>query len=324
MRPNSSAIGLLALCGVLATSIIVPLSQPHARIEPSPPERSSFDYLPLSASGTTLLERKGINVLAIHTRSAEELDALFQDLDFKWPFDASVEIPPLEVTALPLDLDQLDVRKKKSVFFRTLLPLVAMENRIIREQRDFIKQAFRDGPLAPDSKVAAAIEDIAKHYRVTGDLNSRLFRESLMRRVDVVPAGLVLAQAANESGWGTSRFAQNANNLFGVWTYKRRAGMAPIDRDEGAKHAVRAYPSLRRAVRSYLFNINVGHAYQELRQLRAAMRQAGEPLDAHELAAGLVRYSSRGEAYVEEIRRLIRINKLNDMVNLRLTTADKP
>lgn len=320
MQRYGSAIGLLALCGVVVTAVIVPLSQPQARIEPSSPPKPSA-YATLTGPGTSLLERRGINILAIHTRYAAELDKIFQELGFKWPFDSGEEVPPIEVSALPLDLDRLEVQKKKSIFFRALLPLVAMENRVVREQRKILVKAFSSATIESQSETAVTIREIADHYRVQGDIDSPQFREELLRRVDVIPAGLILAQAANESGWGTSRFARNANNIFGVWTYKRRAGLAPSERDDGAKHAVRAYPSLRRAVRSYLYNINVGHAYQEFRSLRETMRREQRPLNAHELAAGLVRYSIRGEAYVEEIRQLIRINKLNDMINLRLATA---
>lgn len=321
MQQLSPFLGFLALCGVLATAIAVPLSQLRASIETSVPAHDFSEYLPRWGSGTRLLERQGITVLTVHPRSAKELDTLFRELDFQWPIDSTGEIPPVEVSALPLDLGQLDVTEKKSLFFRTLLPLVTMENRIIREQRAFLTRAFLEGPVDHESDTASSIREISEHYRVEGHINSRLFREALLRRVDAVPAGLVLAQAANESGWGTSRFARSANNLFGVWTFKRLAGLAPSERVDGATHSVRAYPSLRRAVRSYLFNINAGHAYQELRLLREAMRRDGIPPDPHQLAAGLVRYSSRGEDYVEEIRQLIRINKLNTIVNLRLASA---
>ncbi len=321
MQHNGPAVGLLALCGVLATSILIPLSQSEANLNAPFQDVLSDGYFPLAGPGTSLLERRGIDVLAVHARSATELDELFADLDYHWPLNGTSEVPPVEVAALPLDLDRLDVRKKKSVFFRTLLPLVAMENGIIREQRAMLTTAFDAGPVDPDNETTATLLEIAKQYRVEGELNAPEVRETLLRRVDVVPAGLVLAQAANESGWGTSRFARNANNLFGVWTYKRRAGLQPNERDAGANHAVRAYPSLRRAVRSYLFNINVGHAYQELRRIRETMRREGRPLDPLELASGLSRYSSRGEDYVLEIRHLIRTNRLNGMTNLRLTAA---
>lgn len=321
MQYNGPAVGFLALCGVLATAILVPLSEPETRLGTRFQDTLSDGYFPLAGPGTSLLERHGINVLAVHARTAAELDQLFSDLDYRWPLDGDAAIPAVEVSALPLDLDRLEVAKKKSIFFRTLLPLVAMENRIVREQRAVITAAFASGPIDHAGKTNATLRNIAKQYRVKGNLDAPEVRETLLRRVDIVPPGLVLAQAANESGWGTSRFARNANNLFGVWTYKRRAGLKPSDRAAGANHAVRAYPSLRRAVRSYLFNINVGHAYQELRRIRETLRHDGHPLDPHELAAGLSRYSSRGEAYVAEIRRLIRINKLNGMTHLRLASA---
>ena len=94
----------------------------------------------------------------------------------------------------------------------------------------------------------------------------------LYRRIDVVPVGLVLAQAANESGWGTSRFSLEVNNLFGEWTYKARHGVLPQQRADGARHFVRSFGNLRASVRSYMHNINSGQAYAPLRELRARMR----------------------------------------------------
>jgi cytochrome c oxidase subunit 2 len=127
--------------------------------------------------------------------------------------------------------------------------------------------------------------------------------------VDAVPAALVLAQAANESGWGTSRFAQEANNLFGMWTWDKDAGLLPERRAANARHFVRVFNNLRGAVDNYLHTINTGPAYRELRMLREQQRLRGEPLSAWKLAAGLSRYSERGEEYVAEIRSIIRFNR---------------
>ncbi len=125
----------------------------------------------------------------------------------------------------------------------------------------------------------------------------------------------MLAQAANESAWGTSRFTRVANNLFGQWTWQAAHGIVPASRPEGERYLVRKFPSLRDSVRDYLYNLNVGHAYEGLRRLRHEMRRRGQPLDAAILAAGLSRYSGRGAAYVEEIRRIIRGNHRNKPIS---------
>ena len=159
---------------------------------------------------------------------------------------------------------------------------------------------------------------LAELYRVNGDLNDPLVRDILLRRVDEVPPALVLAQAANESAWGNSRFAREANNLFGQWTYKQDLGMVPARRDEGARHYVRVFPDLRSSVRAYLRNINIGHAYLDLRRMRARMRAAGQQLDPYRLSDGLLRYSQRGEEYVNEIRTMMSINGLDQLGPLQL------
>ena len=315
MRQDSSVMGFLALCAVLIAAISVPSTHNAKQAAAD----STGMNLVGSALGPALNPQNSQYPVPrqIQVRSAVELDRLFAELDYQWPIEEQTNVPPLEVTALPLDLGALETPIKKAVFFRTLLPLVLFERNRIRQQRaTLLDWMHMKRPPSPE------ILEIAKHYRVKGDLDNLTSRQELLRRVDTVPTGLALAQAANESGWGTSRFAVNANNLFGVWTFKRHAGLAPRSADSDTRHAVRAYPSLRRAVRSYFFNINVGHAYEQLREMREHMRRAGKPLDALKLAAGLVNYSSRGEAYVEEIRRMIRLNKLDRLGVLTIARAE--
>src|SRR5690606_13043522 len=120
------------------------------------------------------------------------------------------------------------------------------------------------------------------------------------------------------SGWGRSRFAREANNLFGMWTWDERQGIRPKERAKNARYFVRVFDSLRASVGNYLHTINIGPAYEELRELRAGQRARGEPLDALALAAGLGNYSARGEKYVEEIRAIIKYNGLHELPPLRL------
>ncbi|MCG8435772.1 MAG: glucosaminidase domain-containing protein [Gammaproteobacteria bacterium] len=139
----------------------------------------------------------------------------------------------------------------------------------------------------------------------------------------MIPHSLVLAQAALESGWGTSRFAQEANNLFGVWTWNPKEGLPPRRKSKGASHFVRKYEDLRASVRSYLFNINVGHAYRDLRRSRAAMREQNQDIDVMQLAAELESYSERGEQYVEEVRIMIEYNRLALLTHAELAPDDQ-
>lgn len=257
----------------------------------------------------------------LEVNASDELEAFFAGLGYGWPPAEDGSVPPIAVTALPADFDRLPVRQRKALFFRTLAPLVAAENRRIREQRALLLQAF-SGSAALEGEERTRIERIASHYNVAGDVNDPGVRRKLLRRVDVIPAALVLAQAANESGWGTSRFAKEANNLFGMWTWDRSRGIEPRERAANASHYVRVFDNLQEAVANYLHTINVGAAYGELRSLRAKAREQGEPLSPWILAGGLSSYSARGEAYVREIRSIIRANALDQLPTLVLQATD--
>ena len=255
---------------------------------------------------------------------AVELQAIFDELGYEWPPRSPAGgVPPVAVRAMPTDIDQLDVSERKRLFFRILAPLVAAENRQLFAQRRFLQQTFETYAELPEKgPVANRVRRIASRFNVAGDLDRADVRKLLLRRVDIVPAALVLAQAANESGWGTSRFAREANNLFGMWTWDRSAGLAPRERSKEARHFVRVFDNLQEAVRNYLHTINVGPAYGELRELRELQRMRGERPDAISLAAGLVRYSARGEEYVAEIRDIITYNRLQELPPLELHEPD--
>jgi Bax protein len=120
----------------------------------------------------------------------------------------------------------------------------------------------------------------------------------------------VLAQAANESAWGTSRFAQLGNNLFGEWTYTPGAGIIPEDRPPGASYEVRKFPSLYESIRSYMNNLNRNEAYLKLRETRESLRKEGKLVTGTSLAYGLSKYSQRGDEYISEIQVMIRQNQL--------------
>ncbi|HET7922416.1 MAG TPA: glucosaminidase domain-containing protein [Gammaproteobacteria bacterium] len=259
-----------------------------------------------------------IALIVIRPSSAEALQNIFTSQDYAWPPQDAV--PPYAITSLPYGLGTLDNEAKKTVFFRALLPIVLAENQRILSQRTFLLEQFGRGAINRDSDAGRGLGEIAARYRVDGDLNAPRVRDLLLRRVDMVPVALVLAQAAQESGWGTSRFALEANNLFGIWTWDEDAGAAPLRRRSEASHFVRIYPDVRSSVRAYLHNINIGFAYREFRTLRASLRAQGKPLDPLLLAGTLERYSTAGELYVANIRTMIRSNDLGKLGNLSLAT----
>lgn len=261
------------------------------------------------------------SIVRIPPVPADELEAIYAGLDYTWPPESSV--PAVALAALPRNLGELDVDRRKSLFFRALLPLIMAENQILRETRRRALALFDNGTVDVDSADYRSLETLARRFRVEGAPNDNGFREALMRRLDTVPVDLALAQAANESGWGTSRFTQEANNLFGVWTWREDGGIVPEARAEGATHRIRVFPTLRAAVRNYVYTLNVGNAYRALRRLRQQAREAGTTLSGLELAAGLTAYSERGEEYVEEIQAMIRHNALDSLAeNLSLVSVD--
>lgn len=262
------------------------------------------------------IEKTGWYDSSLHIKSPQALETLFSEYNYQWP--PKKIVPLLMLAALPEGLGTVDVQLKKTLFFRSLLPIVLRENNIIRQQRHLLQTAFSNGEVGSNSNTEEILRGIADHYRVKGDLNDPEARAQLLARVDEVPIAMVLAQAANESGWGTSRFSREANNLFGEWTYRSGEGLKPLESDDGTSHSVRIFTDINSSVSSYLYNINIGHAYETLRQLRATMRERQEPLDALILSAGLIRYSERGQDYVDEIRQMIRANRLQQLVGLQL------
>lgn len=255
----------------------------------------------------------------VYLDSVAHIEWLFDELDFTWPLTNEATVPRLTVTSLPDDLDsQVNKARKKSLFIRMLLPLVLAENERIQAQRRFLQHVFSHPLPAPGSEEARRLQQLSKYYRVTGRWQDSDFQRRLLERVDSVPLALVIAQAANESGWGTSRFAQQANNLFGQWTFDQRQGLVPRERDAGLGHFVRIFPSLRASVRAYLHNLNTHRAYQPLRKLRRQLREQQLAVNASALVAGLKLYSQRGQHYVEEIRHLIAANRLERLEMMRL------
>ncbi len=223
------------------------------------------------------------------------------------------EVPPVEpapVAALPDFTDYQDVKHKKREFFKFLLPMIRSANEKEAERRQFIADLDANNLTRSD---IARLHKMAQRYRIKHEeMSGEELLARLRTKVDVVPASLVLAQAANESGWGTSRFARQGNNLFGIWCFTEGCGLAPRQRSEGARHEVEKFPSVQAAVDKYIRTINSHPAYADLREVRKNLREKEKPLRGTVLATGLVRYSERGEEYINEIQSMIEYNSLED------------
>jgi len=218
---------------------------------------------------------------------------------------------PLHNVRLPDFASIRDVKEKKRTFFAFIKPAVLAENEKIlalrTEVQRLIAQLTLEQPLSEQEH--AFIADLSKQYRVSKKFSLLRKLYELQLKVDVIPPALVLVQAANESAWGTSRFARIGLNFFGVWCYKKGCGMVPNGRNVGAKHEVAAYSSVEQGVARYLKNINTNSAYMVFRTIRGQLREQEQPLAPEILATGLIPYSERGTDYVLELTEMIRHNQ---------------
>lgn len=226
-----------------------------------------------------------------------------------WDLSGKKEVVPMVVPGFPVNLQHLDVASKKKAFFHTLLPVAHIALRELAHERQQLLAIAEKLPsssrlddtdrswmsvLTTDEHVF--IGELAEKYR-SADI------DELLSRVDGLPVSLILAQGAIESSWGTSRFAVQGKNLFGVWTWGER-GMVPNERLAGKTHKVAVYDSILDSVRNYLLTLNRHAAYEEFRTIRL---QTSDPL---QLAEGLKRYSERGAEYISDVQMMIDFNKL--------------
>jgi Bax protein len=232
-------------------------------------------------------------------------------------------VPPVYLTGLPHGLPAMSsVKQRKRAFLQSILPLILQENAIVAEQRERLKRALSAGTTMTAAQ-KAWVADLARAYDVERSADGTFDLDMLKRRVDTVPPSLALAQSAEESGWGRSRFAMQGNAVFGQWSWKKGSGLVPRKRDDGERHEVRIFASLRNSVAAYLRNLNTHWAYKEFRRRRAELRREGKPLTGLDLIPTLSRYSERGAKYIETLRGLISFNKLHKLDRARLATSGK-
>ena len=238
--------------------------------------------------------------------NAETTSNLFEDLGYDLKgVRAGQKVKPIYLTKLPRDLNALgNTKKKRELFIKIVLPLILHENNKITEDR---KKLFKI--LGKNFNTAGErvwLKRRFKEYKIDdGDLSK------LKMRMDIIPVSLALAQAANESGWGTSRFALEGNALFGQWTWSKK-GITPKNKDPNKSHKVLQFQVLKASVRAYKNNLNTHNAYKEFREARAKLRQEDKKIIGLELSKYIKNYASIGEKYVEIIDDIIERNSLTD------------
>jgi Bax protein len=201
---------------------------------------------------------------------------------------------------------------RKAEFLSFLRPLIAAENRRVLSQRRRLEHIATKTELTDADQ--AWLTEIAADYKLESkEATEPTLVSTLLQRVDIVPVSLALAQAAKESAWGTSRFAVEGNNFFGEWCFRPGCGIVPLLRAEDLEHEVEAFSSASASIGSYLRNLNTHESYESFRMAREALRESGRQLSGILLADELTGYSERREDYVEEVKHLIRVNRLADV-----------
>ena len=220
-------------------------------------------------------------------------------------------VKPVALTLLPNEIKMIESTKKRKEFFiQIVLPLILKENNNIKLDR---KRLFKIINKSHNSNLEKKWLD--KKYKQYGIQSKDL--STLKIRMDEVPVSLALAQAAKETGWGTSRFALEGNALFGQWTWSGE-GLKPKDADKNEGHKVMKFNVLQASVRAYQRNINTHSTYKEFRKKRAELRDSGKPLDSLILSEFLNKYAETGEKYVEVLIKIIKQNNLKDFDDAKL------
>lgn len=239
-----------------------------------------------------------------------------------------VEVPRIFLASLPVDIADVNLtEKRKRAFLKVMLPHILRENERItgdRARLEQLHQRMQSGAVL-STRDQHWLEQLAELYGVE-DVDTA----ELLNRVDAIPPGLALAQAVEESGWGTSRFALMGNAVFGMWTWTPGAGLVPENRPDGETYEVQRFKSLDHSVAAYMRNLNSRNSYREFRDRRATMRDRNQSPDSYQLAGTLHRYSVRGQDYIRTIRSIMKSNaleqfdsaKLADEPSPRLTTLD--
>ncbi len=234
--------------------------------------------------------------------SFQDLEDLYSLVNFSLK---SEKAPPLFVTQIPEGMEKLKTKKKTILFTKIMLPLILRENRLIREERsNFLEIIEKKEKSEKDKKT---LLHYAKKYRVVSrkkrleeiDFSSPHIELQLLRRIQPVPVAIALGQAALESGWGTSRFVSEGNNIFGHVATRSQKGIKPL-RWSGRERYIRKFNSLQESIQKYMLNLNSNRAYRKFRLLRHRF-----PDDPFILAEGFINYSRIKEVYIQRLKKVI-------------------
>ena len=242
---------------------------------------------------------------------------LFKDVEYDLSKVRSQKlVKPIYFTQFPRDLDALQSTKlKKETFIKIVLPLIVAENERILADREKLLN-LSDKKFTTDLEKQWIRQKLLEYKVKKGDL------DELIVRMDIIPTSIALAQAAKESGWGTSRFALEGNAIFGQWTWSGK-GIAPLDRESNKNHKILKFPILRASVKAYQNNLNTHKSYNKFRQKRLGLRGKNKRIKGLELTETLNNYAQTGSEYTKILNQIIKQNRLMDFEPVRLVNSVK-
>jgi uncharacterized FlgJ-related protein len=256
-------------------------------------------------------------IRTIESKNYNDVLQLFNEIGYtaeQWQAGIR-EVPRIEITNIPQRWQKvtqtIPVSDKKNIFFRLTGSGILQANEKIMNEREHLLDAFNRKDIDENEWLAA----LAVKYKVIKNESDTLDNSALKElkhRVDIVPPSLALAQAAEESGWGTSRFAIKGNSLFGQWDFSGKGIKPKEQRAELGNYGIAAFESPQDSIEAYMLNLNTHSAYQRMRQKRAVSRQQNKQPTGWELAKTLDKYSERGVEYVKSLHSIMSYNKLND------------
>ena len=264
-----------------------------------------------TAEKNNVKESKPDNDNAI-SLNAQTTSNLFDDLGYNLTaVRAGQKVKPIYLTMMPKDLSAFgNIKKKRDLFIKIILPLILDENAKIQDDRKRLFKIVSKNFNTPGEKVW--LKRRFKEYKIEDkDLTE------LKERMDIIPVSIAIAQAANESGWGTSRFALEGNALFGQWTWSKKV-ITPKDKDSNKNHKVLQFQILKASVRAYKNNLNTHNAYREFREARAQIREDGQKPSGLRLTKYLERYAQTGKKYIRILNDIIEKNELEDFDKAKL------
>ena len=247
----------------------------------------------------------------------ETVIQLFKDVDYDLRKVRNEKlVKPIYFTQFPRDLDNLQsVKLKKETFIQIVLPLIVAENEKILEDREKLKTLVGK-KFTTDAEKQWLRQKLFEYKVKKQDL------EELLLRMDMIPVSIALAQAAKESGWGTSRFALEGNAIFGQWTWDGQ-GIAPLDRDGDKNHKILKFPILRASVKAYKNNLNTHKSYNKFRERRKQFRNKNKSIKGLDLTDTLKNYAQTGSEYTKILNQIIKQNRLSDFETCRLFNSVK-